>query len=189
MKYYFKGVMNIEFFVEYPEEELAKKNLIDWDTTFYVASEFPTMLPEQKNLVWWPILSEGYYLSHLSPLEDILELKDKIETFRPRKVMLDLEISRKPEFKHIKKRLIEEIVEQVPYVISCEYPYITPKTEKLKRKFGLSIEADEKMYMCYISWALLKVMMEYLSGTRKKSRRFNNLSNSFKPKSFLIAGD
>ena len=86
--------------------------------------------------------------------------------------MFDLEIPKRPEFKHVKKKkkLIEEIVEQVPYVISCEYPYITPKTEKLKRGFGLSIEADEKVYMCYISWTPKILSKVFRSAYRQEAK-------------------
>ena len=138
-------MVNFEFFVEF-KEDWNKRELVDWDTNFYIASKYPT-----KHGIWWPVLSRGYFISALSPLEDLLELLDITREYSPKEIMLDLEIPFRIEFKNIKekKKILERVIDEVPHVISHEYPYVNDLTERMKDRYGLKIEADEKIYMCY----------------------------------------
>ena len=141
--------MKVEFFAEYPSD-LRNSKKVDWDSKIYFAS------PKPKNdFTWWPIMKRGYFISYLSPKDDLVELLNAIEHYKPNEVMLDLEVPLKIEIKgtHEKKKILEKILEEADKVTTVEYPYLSNITESMKKKIGLTLESDEKIYICHTSYS------------------------------------
>lgn len=104
--------MMISFFVEYPDKELDKVNLIDFPTKLYVAAndlgEFNRIKSSIKNkhvkeIIYWPVLNdnEGYWLSPFTDRKALLRVMDETKNST---ILWDAELPKKRI--HILTRLI-----------------------------------------------------------------------------------
>ncbi len=181
----------ISFFVEYPEEELDKIELLDFDTKLYVAApsirEFNKIKLKVNNLnvtdiVYWPTLknNDGYWLSPFSDRDALLKVIDETNG---KALLWDAELPRKKyqaitrllEFFKNKKDIENYFHKNPGKIYTAEYfPH-----SKLLEIFGLSFNpnkfGNKMIKMIYSS------MHEYPESVVQKEMAYgkNNYGDNF----------
>jgi len=153
--------MKISFFVEFPEKELEKLNLINFPAKLYIAAESTEELNKIKKqikskyikkIIWWPILKkeEGYWFS---PFASPKAMERILNQIKKQQTMIDLEL---PYYrKHIitrvyrlltNRKILKKIIKQ-KNIISCEH-FMENILTKL---IGINQKTNNKIKMIYTS--------------------------------------
>ncbi len=176
--------MRIHFFEEYPQG-LGKAELLDFDTTVYIAARslrgFHALRERVRGnphveAAYWPLLRSSYWLSPFSSSEDLERLSGELERERPLKVLLDLELPllRPWRFLHVRgfpanrKRIAALLGGTRHQVLAAEYPQPWGFLEGLSGLLGLSgAGAHGRIPMHYTSFMpgwLRRRCERYLQG-------------------------
>jgi hypothetical protein len=176
--------IRIDFFEEFPTmENLSKANLIDFNSTIYIAAKSLEEFRSFENMLYtinpaleagyWPILNESYWISPFSytyELENLIEDLQKNKQNKTLKVLLDLELpylNMKLFFLNLfsffkNKRLIEQIFEQADElnieILTAESIISDNFLELLGLSYQINKYPHKKILMFYSSVILLDLI-------------------------------
>jgi hypothetical protein len=165
-----EDLMNVSFFVEFPDEELSKLSLIDFPVKLYLAAKSLEEFRElEKNIceilpgtdvAYWPLLKKSYWISPFSSDDELDALyNDLSHNEKDLEVLLDLEL---PNFwlRLFFYNLPHVLVNALEYRLGIKRPRIRrlfSDSEKLNiRITTTSYPATSRHYMInYITFKLL----------------------------------
>jgi hypothetical protein len=163
--------MRINFFCEYPDEDLEKAELVPFESTVYIAArsleDYREYRNELKNLnsdleaAYWPIMEGSYWISPFTCRRELERLFEETKMLDD-EVLLDLELpilSPSEFLKGIygfsdKKALIRSIIgSERTKISSNEYP-IFPVLNPVSSWLGTRYRQENYMtyYMHFTSW-------------------------------------